>query len=104
MHLQEHGFTVKATDVADISEVKNKHKIPGDLTSCHTAVVGGYLVEGHVPAADILRLLKERPKVAGLSVPGMPEGSPGMEGQKRDPYDVIAFGDGRTRVFSSYRP
>ena len=79
--------------------------MPGELQSCHTAIVDGYVIEGHVPAAEIQRLLKERPKVRGLSVPGMPIGSPGMEinGQSAEAYDVIAFAeDGSTSVFASY--
>ena len=76
-----------------------------ELGSCHTAKVGGYAIEGHVPAADIARLLRERPAVAGLAVPGMPVGSPGMEvGTQRDPHEVVAFTkDGRRSVFARYR-
>lgn len=103
-HLQEAGFVVNVTDVVDISDIKTKFKIPPDLASCHTAVVGGYVVEGHVPAADVRRLLKERPKIAGIAVPGMPEGSPGMEGPKPEAYSVIAWGGGRTSVFATYQP
>jgi hypothetical protein len=104
MHLQEAGFIVKATDVPEVSDIKTKYKVPVDLASCHTALVAGYVVEGHVPAADLWRLVKERPKIAGIAVPGMPEGSPGMEGPKPQPYDVIAWGDGRSFVFATHRP
>lgn len=79
--------------------------MPSELQSCHTAIVDGYVIEGHVPAAEIQRLLKERPKVLGLAVPGMPIGSPGMEinGQPAEAYQVIAFAeDGSTSVFASY--
>jgi hypothetical protein len=79
--------------------------VPDALQSCHTAIVDGYVIEGHVPAADIQRLLKEKPEIHGLSVPGMPVGSPGMEidGQPAEAYDVIAFtGDGATSIFTSY--
>jgi hypothetical protein len=104
-HLRSHGFTVRATDSATMDEIKTARGVPRQARSCHTAVVGGYVVEGHVPAADIQRLLKERPAIAGLAVPGMPIGSPGMEvpGMKAQSFDVIAFGkDGSTRVFASH--
>lgn len=87
-HLREAGFTVNARNVDNPSDYREKHGIPNDLGSCHTAVVNGYAIEGHVPAADIKRLLAERPKARGLTVPGMPLGSPGMEGPRKDPYDV----------------
>ena len=104
-HLQAHGFTVRSTNLQDLTEVKTKHHVPQRLHSCHTGVVNGYVLEGHVPATDVQRLLKERPAVAGLAVPGMPTGSPGMEvrGARAQPYDVIAFEkDGRTQVFASH--
>ena len=85
--------------------VKSELGLPRELASCHTARIAGYLVEGHVPAQDIQRLLEERPRVAGLAVPGMPVGSPGMEvpGQPADPYDVVAFeASGSTSVWASY--
>lgn len=88
-----------------MTSIKAQHGVPGELQSCHTAIVDGYVIEGHVPAADIQRLLKEKPAIRGLSVPGMPVGSPGMEidGQPAAAYDVIAFtDDGSTSVFSSY--
>ena len=78
--------------------------VPNDLESCHTARVGGYTIEGHVPASDIIRLLKEKPEAHGLFVPGMPSGSPGMENGYQDPYDVLLLDrDGQAEVFSSYR-
>ena len=92
-HLEEQGFTVKATDVADINRVKASAGVPPRVGSCHTAVVDGYVVEGHVPAEDIKRLLAERPPLKGIAVPGMPIGSPGMEGPNPQPYDVIGFDD-----------
>jgi hypothetical protein len=103
-HLKASGFTTKVTDLTNLSPVKAQHQVPGNLQSCHTAVVDGYVIEGHVPAADIQRLLKERPNVAGLAVPGMPAGSPGMEaGGRVDRYDVVSFtDDGKTAVFASY--
>jgi hypothetical protein len=79
--------------------------VPAQRRSCHTALVNGYVIEGHVPAAEIQRLLKEKPKVAGLAVPGMPIGSPGMEGANARPYDVLTFDKtGKTAVFSTQRP
>jgi len=103
-HMQDAGFSVKVENTEDLETVKKLAGIPDELQSCHTATVGGYKIEGHVPAADIKRLLMTRPKVVGLAVPGMPSGSPGMENGARDPYDVIAFTrDGKARVFSSHR-
>ena len=92
-------------DVRNISEIKNRYSVPVKLQSCHTAIVDGYIIEGHVPLAEIERLVVERPDIAGLAVPGMPVGSPGMEveGVAPHPYDVIAFDkSGRTEVFASY--
>jgi len=104
-HLRAHGFTVRATDTAAVDELKAKHGVPRALRSCHTALVSGYVIEGHVPASDVERLLRERPALAGLAVPGMPIGSPGMEGPggKTEPYDVIAFDeDGRSHTFAMH--
>ncbi len=102
-HVRESGFRASATDVADVSPVKNTHKVPSDLHSCHTALIGGYVVEGHVPAADIKRMLSERPDIIGLAVPGMPSGSPGMENGIVDRYDVIAIGkDGSRKVWATH--
>lgn len=82
---------------------KIKYGITQPLASCHTATVNGYAIEGHVPAADIKRLLKEKPKVTGLAVPGMPMGSPGMEGHRKDPYNVLSFDqNGNIKVFASH--
>jgi hypothetical protein len=104
-HLRKEGFKVTAKDVDDLASIKTKLGVPASLSSCHTAIVGAYVVEGHVPAADIRRLLTEKPKVAGLGVPGMPVGSPGMEvpGMPPEKYDVMAFAkDGKQRVFASH--
>ena len=104
-HLRANGFATKVSEVANINEIKEQNHVPRQARSCHTAVVSGYVIEGHVPAADIQRLLKERPKgVVGLGVPGMPIGSPGMElGTRVQPYDVMAFDkEGRTQVFASH--
>jgi hypothetical protein len=102
-HLIKHGYRVDAKDSDDMTEIKRSLGVPEALTSCHTAVVNGYLIEGHVPAADIARLLKTKPKIAGLAVPGMPMGSPGMEGPRKQKYDVLSFDKaGKTKVFASY--
>jgi hypothetical protein len=103
-HLEAHGFATKVTDVEDMTQVKSKYGVPGRLQSCHTGVVNGYVLEGHVPAADVQRLLKERPAVVGVAVPGMPVGSPGMEvGNTVQPYDVLTFNkQGQTTVFASH--
>lgn len=102
-HLKKHGYAVDAKDTPDMAAVKRTLGVPGALTACHTAVVNGYLIEGHVPATDIARLLKEKPKVAGLAVPGMPMGSPGMEGPRQQHYQVLSFDkSGKTKVFASY--
>jgi len=103
-HLKAAGFPVKITAVDDTSVIRKRHGIPENLGSCHTAVVAGYAIEGHVPAADVKRLLALKPAVAGLSVPGMPVGSPGMEvGTRQDPYQVLLVDKaGRSTVFASY--
>lgn len=92
-HLREAGFEVTEEAVEDLEAVKDRYHVPRDLRSCHTAVVGDYIVEGHVPAEDVLRLLRERPGVVGLAVPGMPVGSPGMEvpGARPDPFASLTF-------------
>ena len=103
-HLQENGFRVEVHDRNDLTPIKKQLGVPGNLQSCHTAKVGNYVVEGHVPADDIKLLLKEKPNVVGLTVPGMPHGSPGMDmGPRKDPYDVLTFkSGGKTDIFSSY--
>jgi hypothetical protein len=104
-HLEKAGFRTKVTDSADMTAFKDARRIPKTLRSCHTGVVNGYVIEGHVPAADIKRLLAERPKLAGLAVPGMPLGSPGMEvasGQTQR-YDVLAFdAQGKSLVYATH--
>lgn len=104
-HLKAKGFDVQATDVRDVSVIKRQNGLPPALASCHTAVVGGYVIEGHVPADDIKRLLSEKPEIAGLSVPKMPIGSPGMEGPNPERYDVIAFdGQGKQQIYATHGP
>lgn len=90
-HLRKNGFAVKTVDRPDLTAIKHQHGVPDGLASCHTAVVDGYTIEGHVPADVIRKLLAERPAVVGLAVPGMPMGSPGMEGPTSEPYEVYTF-------------
>ena len=90
-HLEDNGFSVEVHDERNMDPVKHRLGVPRHLQSCHTAEVGGYIVEGHVPADVIARMLRERPAINGLAVPGMPMGSPGMEGPRKDPYDVLAY-------------
>jgi hypothetical protein len=102
-HLRGAGFTVTVTDTARINAVKKRHGVPDDLASCHTAEVGGYVLEGHVPAAEVKRLLAERPQARGLAVPGMPMGSPGMEMDgMTETYEVILFGPLGRRTYARY--
>ncbi len=104
-HLRTAGFTVNVTELPDIKPFKTEHKIPDAVRSCHTALVDGYIVEGHVPVGDVLRLLKERPAVAGIAVPKMPIGSPGMEGDNPEAYEVLTFdAGGTTKVYSTHTP
>lgn len=102
-HMRAAGFRMHVTDLEDLSPVKAQLGVAPELQSCHTAVVDGYVIEGHVPARDVLRLLEERPRAAGLSVPGMPVGSPGMEqGDRSEPYAVILFGESERSVYARY--
>ena len=101
-HVRKAGFAVTVKDVPNVGEVKFANGVPPELASCHTALVGGYVVEGHVPADVMQKLLKEKPAVAGIAVAGMPMGSPGMEGSYSDRYDVVAFEkSGKQRVYAS---
>lgn len=103
-HVKTNGFAVTVHTVADMNEYKEKHGVPPALQSCHTGLVEGYVIEGHVPAADIHRLLKEKPPGKGLAVPGMPMGAPGMDmGGSRQAYDVLLFDEnGKTTIFQRY--
>ena len=104
-HLREAGFSVRSEDLLDLVAVKRREGVPMDLGSCHTALVGGYVFEGHIPAGVIRDFLDEAPDVAGLAVPGMPIGSPGMEGPSPTPYDVIAFdAQGNRGVYARIEP
>jgi len=104
-HLEGNGFTVVDKVTADVQVIKDKYGVSRSLASCHTAVVNGYIVEGHVPAEDINTMLRSKPRIKGLSVPGMVTGSPGMEmGERKDPYKVISFDDsGKLRLYKDYK-
>jgi hypothetical protein len=101
-HMRANGFRVEAKDVADVGPIRRANGVPEALASCHTALVGGYAIEGHVPAADVKRLLRERPAVKGLSVPGMPIGAPGMEQGPPQRYATIAFDARSSRVYAQH--
>ena len=102
-HLQANGFRVKPEHVEHPEAYRRQYGIPDRLGGCHTAVVGGYAIEGHVPANEIKRLLAERPQARGLAVPGMPGGSPGMEGSRPEAFDVLlVHPDGRYTVYARY--
>lgn len=91
-HMRANGFNVVVRDVRDVMPYRDRYGVPDGMSSCHTALVGGYVVEGHVPAADVKRLLREKPKATGIAVPGMVQGSPGMEqGMGSDRYNVLLF-------------
>jgi len=102
-HMRSQGHAVTSRNMEDLEAIKKMAGVTETLQSCHTAFVAGYVLEGHVPAADLARLLAERPKARGLAVPGMVGGSPGMESAEAEPYDVMLFqSDGSARVFSRY--
>lgn len=107
-HLHDNGFEVLVNDVSDTSLIRSKHRIPDEYASCHSGLVHGYALEGHVPAKEIKRLLAEDPKVVGLVVPSMPLGSPGMDGPgfqgRKMPYDVLLIAlDGAASVYQTYQ-
>lgn len=104
-HLEANGFTVTMHDAPDMTAVKARLGVPQDIASCHTGELGAYVIEGHVPAAAIKRLLAEKPQGRGLAVPGMPVGSPGMEvvGSEPEIYEVLLFGDGAPKSFGRFR-
>jgi hypothetical protein len=102
-HMKLNGFDVQFENVPDTAPYRKKYGVPDAMQSCHTAIVDGYAIEGHVPAADIQRLLKDKPKAAGLAVPGMVMGSPGMEGSSAQAYSVMMFtADGKTSIYAKY--
>jgi hypothetical protein len=104
-HVRSAGFDITVNELSDLTALKSSLSIPAALVSCHTAEVGGYVIEGHVPVSAIRRLLSERPQAAGLAVPGMPIGSPGMEvpGSPDETYDVILFGPSGQKVYARYK-
>jgi hypothetical protein len=102
-HMRRNGFSVKEYNVDNVMPIKARNGVPTRLASCHTALVGGYAIEGHVPAEDVQRLLREHPQIKGLAVPGMVMGSPGMEGPRKDRYQVLSFDkDGHTAVYARH--
>ena len=104
-HMRDAGFKVETSNVRDVGVYKREYGLPPELASCHTGIVEGYVVEGHVPADDVIRMLKEKPAIKGIAVPGMPIGSPGMEGPNAQPYRVLSFGhDGTSGVFAEVDP
>ena len=106
-HLQQNGFSVKTNNVSDyqLEAIKDKYGVPRSLRTCHTGIVEGYVIEGHVPANVVQRVLKEKPKIAGLGVRGMPTGSPGMPGPNPQPYDVYSFDKkGQLKVYKHVSP
>ena len=104
-HMEAAGFTVDARDTRDVMSVKIDAGVPTAMSSCHTAIIDGYVVEGHVPPATVRRMLAERPEIAGIGVPGMPIGSPGMEGPNPQPYEVFSFDrQGGTAVYAEIDP
>jgi hypothetical protein len=101
-HLQKAGFVTRVVETKDLDAVRRRLGVPDDLAGCHTAEISGYVVEGHVPADALKRLLAERPSAAGLAVPGMPAGSPGMEGGKPELYEVVLFAPQQRRTYMRY--
>jgi hypothetical protein len=101
-HLQNAGFRATVIETRDIDAVKKRLGVPDDLAACHTAEIAGYVIEGHVPATALTRFLSEKPNASGLAVRGMPLGSPGMEGGKPEPYDVVMFGPSERRTYMRF--
>lgn len=102
-HMRQSGYDVTEKTLEDMDPVKQLFGIPDDLRSCHTAVIDGYVFEGHVPASDVARVLDERPAIKGLSAPGMPADAPGMDAATGEPYDVISFdAEGKTTVYATH--
>lgn len=99
-HLKQSGFDVTVVETPDLSAIKARHGVPEALEGCHTIEVGGYVVEGHVPATIIKRLLAERPAIKGVSLPGMPNGSPGMGGRKAEPFKIHEITEGPARIYA----
>lgn len=99
-HLRQNGYDVTVQQTENLASIKKRYRVPQELEGCHTTIIGGYVVEGHVPASIVRRLLKERPPIRGISLPGMPDGSPGMTGEKREPFVIYSFGDDGAKVYA----
>ncbi|MGH8700963.1 MAG: DUF411 domain-containing protein [Burkholderiales bacterium] len=99
-HLKASGFQVQVVDTEDLTQIKRQYSVPETLEGCHTTILGGYVIEGHVPVNIIERLLAERPQIRGISLPGMPMGSPGMGGSKDGPFEVLELSDGDPNVYA----
>lgn len=99
-HLRQNGYDVTVQQSENLSSIKERYRVPQEFEGCHTTIIGGYVVEGHVPANIIRRLLKERPAVRAISLPGMPDGSPGMTGEKKEPFVIYSFGDDGAKVYA----
>ena len=100
-HLRANGFSVRVVETQNMTPIKQKHSIPQEFEGCHTIEVGGYVVDGHVPAHIIRKMLKERPPIRGIALPGMPDGSPGMSGVKREPFIIYEISDDSGKVFAT---
>ena len=100
-HLRANGFKVTVVETQNMSPIRQKHGVPLEFEGCHSIEVGGYVVEGHVPAKIVRKLLKERPPIRGISLPGMPDGSPGMSGTKREPFVIYEISESRGKVFAT---
>jgi hypothetical protein len=99
-YLRNHGYTVTTEATHNLSLIRRQRGVPEKLAGCHTTIVGGYVVEGHVPVATIDKLLRERPKIKGISLPGMPDGSPGMTGRKSEPFTIYEISEGEAKVYA----
>ena len=99
-YLRRYGFSVTTTPTHDLALIRRQHGVPEQLAGCHTMIIGDYVVEGHVPIGALNKLLSERPKIRGISLPGMPEGSPGMTGEKSEPFTIYEISDGEEKVFA----
>jgi len=99
-YMRQNGFEVTVKPTHDLTMIKRRHGVPEQFDGCHTMLIDGYVVEGHVPLNTINRLLTERPSIKGIALPGMPQGSPGMSGTKREPFTIYGFGEGRPKVYS----
>ena len=99
-HLRQNGYDVTVEQTKNMASIKKQYRVPQQFEGCHTTIIGGYVVEGHVPATIIHQLPKERPTIRGISLPGMPDGSPGMSGDKREPFVIYSFGDDGAKVYA----